>query len=513
MGRLAIGESVQVSDYLAEYETLQTFFRVADERSHRAPSAVVDEHGTVLSHPDYVDRMGVAHQRAGAWAFCRAQAAEAFGLTSGTDWIRHHNLHLLFHDGSPYLTKPHLYSQLYIQRFGSSESQMLVPVREAGPVAWSDDGSRICVLEERLGHVTDGTDMAGFRLWEYELSVGSRRLVAGFPVTDRLGVTDLTYSADAAWIHICDWTVGRNLLVRASDGLVVPLPVRSAAVAFNPRRDAGDMTVITIDQPTGDAIIHDYDLAAAKLTERSRLITPTGLPMRVRELAISPRGEAVVTAPVGVTGLEQLERGDIHIAAYLDIDTGEIEPVLSVSFRTPGAQRRHTSPRWCDDRAIVEPTPLVIADRLMEQGAVRRCAPDNERVINDQTEHVLEVMNGIEAAWRSGTIPSHRFAQEFVQYAIALRDIDPDRVEPPLAKVRQRAYRDPVAREVLQRIKYGRRGWVPLASTGIPTPDQPMPAPPDPAVVDDVAHALLDLIAARRRPEAAVAIRSLLVTA
>ncbi|WP_406081260.1 toll/interleukin-1 receptor domain-containing protein [Micromonospora sp. NBC_00858] len=513
MGRLAIGESVMTSGDISDYEALQVFFRVAEERGHRAPSVVVDERGAVLSHPDYVDRMGVAHQRAGAWAFSRAQTAEAFGLPSGTDWIRWQALHLLFEAGSPYPSTPHLHHQLYLQRFGSADTQMLVPVSAAHAVAWSDDGSRVCVMEERLGRLADDSGMAKYLLWEYELGVGSRRLVVGFPAAVRLDFVELTYSPDGRWIHLCDWSQGRNLLVRTDDGTVVPLPVRSGAVAFNPRLDAGDMTVMTVDSRTGGLVIHDYDLSTDRLTERRRLASPTGLPMHVRELAISARGEAVVTAPIGIAGLDQLQRGGVHIAAYIDIDVGEIEPVLSVSFRTPGAQRRHTSPRWLDDRALVEPTPLQVADHLIEAGTVNRCAPDSPQVAEDPVHRWLEIMAATNTAWQADVIPTHRFAQEFVQYAASCMGIDPTGTEEIVKAVRQRSHRDPVAREVTQRVMTGARGWASLPSVAIPTPEPPPVAPPDRASVRAVEQALIDLVAARRHAEAAEAVRALLAAA
>ncbi|MDI6098712.1 hypothetical protein QLQ12_08875 [Actinoplanes sp. NEAU-A12] len=306
---------------------------------------------------------------------------------------------------------------------------------------------------------------------------------------------------------------GRNLLARVADGAVVPLPIRSGAVAFNPRRDAGDMTVMTVDGPTGDLVIYDYDLSNDRLTQRSRLASPTGLPMRVRELAISARGEAAVTAPIGVAGLDQLQRDGVHIAAYVDIDAGEIEPVLSVSFRTPGAQRRHTSPRWCDDRGLVDATPLRIADRLSEQATASRCSPDSPQISNDLADRWLEGMNGIQTAWRSGAIPDHRFAQEFVQYSLSCMALDRTRTEEVLAAVRQRAHRDLAAREVIQRIMTESRGWVGPSSVGIPTPESaPVPAP-DQDTAAAVERAALDLVAARHHAEAADAIRSLLAIA
>ena len=60
---------------------------------------------------------------------------------------------------------------------------------------------------------------------------------------------------------------------------------------------------------------------------------------------------ALVTAPVGVPGLDQAERGGVQVAAVIDVDDESIEPVLPACFHTRSAQRRHTSPRWCEERA------------------------------------------------------------------------------------------------------------------------------------------------------------------
>ena len=69
--QLVVGESVLIGGSLSSYEALRAFFEVADERGHAAPSVVVNERGVPLTHPDYIDRMGTPHARAGAWAFCR----------------------------------------------------------------------------------------------------------------------------------------------------------------------------------------------------------------------------------------------------------------------------------------------------------------------------------------------------------------------------------------------------------------------------------------------------------
>ena len=159
--QLVIGESVLTSESLDSYEALRVFFEVAGERGHSAPSVVVDERGVPLTHPDYVDRMGAAHIGAGAWAFCRRPSAEALGLPSGTDWVRDHSLHLMFQGGSPYLPEPHLHDQIYLQRFDADQPLPMAPLSTASPVAWNNEGSRLCSLEIRLGHIADNTGMAG----------------------------------------------------------------------------------------------------------------------------------------------------------------------------------------------------------------------------------------------------------------------------------------------------------------------------------------------------------------
>lgn len=90
----------------------------------------------------------------------------------------------------------------------------------AGPVSFVPDGSRICFIEERLGHLADHNEMAKYLLWGYQLALGTRRLVAGFLASARLDFTEVTYGPDGRYIHLCDWVSGNNLLVRANDGLV-----------------------------------------------------------------------------------------------------------------------------------------------------------------------------------------------------------------------------------------------------------------------------------------------------
>jgi hypothetical protein len=392
--QLVVGESVLVSESLSPYASLCVFFEVADERGHGAPSVLVDERGVPLTHPDYVDRMGAAHLRAGAWAFCRRPAAEAFGLPSGTDWVRDHCLALMFEAGSPYLPRPHLHDQVYVQRFGENQPVPLAPLSSATPVAWNNEGSRICVLEIRLGHVADNTGMAGYLLWEYELVLGRRHLIAGFPASARLDFTQISYSSDDSWIHLCEWRDGRNFLIRVADGLVVTLPVVSTAVSWNPRNGPSSMIVMTLDTSSGRLVIYDYDLATNTLKHRSDLESPTGLPLAVRELSMSADGcLALVTAPVGVSGLDQGARGGVHVAAIIDIDEGSIEPVLPVAFRTRSAQRRHTSPRWCSEQSRQrEPAAVVVAGELMQKAAPARCEDDSPAVTEDLLHRSTEIL-------------------------------------------------------------------------------------------------------------------------
>jgi hypothetical protein len=521
--QLVVGESILISESLAPYESLRTFFEVADERGHGAPSVLVDEHGGPLTHPDYVDRMGAAHLKAGAWAFCRRPAADAFGLPSGTDWVRDHSLALMFQAGSPYLPQPHLHDQVYVQRFGEDQPVLLAPLSCATPVAWSNKGSRICVLEIRLGHLADNTPMAGYLLWEYELVLGRRRLIAGFPASAQLDFTQVFYSCDDSWIHLCEWRDGRNLLIRVADGLVVTLPVVSAAVSWNPRNGPSAMIVMTPDAPTGQLVIYDYDLAANMLEHRSDLESPTGHALSVRELSMSADGSlALVTAPVGVPGLDQAARGGVHVAAVIDIDEGSIEPILPVAFRTRSAQRRHTSPRWCGEQSPRGgPASVVIAEQLMQNAAFARCEDDSPAVTEDLLKRSTEVLEGITAAWSSGRMPPGRFADEYVQHALTCYQLDERAAELAVTTLRQRARADPAARAVIRAIdSYRDNQWRPTTALARPGPSTAAgppvvtvadvtPAASASAREDNLAACLDRLIAAVSPGDAAAAGRAL----
>ena len=468
MSELVVGETVFADESLSDYEALHAFFQVADERGHASPSVVVDEFGRVVSHPDYVDRMGVPHLRAGAWAFCRRPAAEALGLPSGTDWVRDHALSLMFYEGSPYRSVPHFYPQLYIQEFGSTQPRPMMPMCSAHPVAWSADGSRLCVMEERLGQVTDGTTVAKYVIWEYELTLGKRRRIAGFPNTIRLDLVELSYSPDGQWIHLCDWSLGRNLLIHCTDGLLIRLPFISPAASWNPRAGSSAMVVMSTNPDTGSLIVTDYDLHADNLTKRAEIRSLTGLPLAVRELSMSLDERAAVIAPVGVAGVDQLRRAGVQAAAVIDIDGRTIESILPIGFRTDGIQRRHTSPRWCDDRAAMRTTPTLIADHLLESGRPDGCAPDKPEIATDHLQRWLEILDEIHAAWHAGTMPTHRFAQEFAQHAISCFEADPVAATPLLNRLREFASRDATARKVVAWIRTGHRMWAPLSEPAQP---------------------------------------------
>ncbi|MBB5867974.1 hypothetical protein F4553_001353 [Allocatelliglobosispora scoriae] len=467
MAAFVVGESVFTDESLEDYEALYTFLQVAEERGHSAPSVVVDQDGRPVTHPAYSDRMGAAHLRAGLWAFSRETTAESLGLPTGTDWVRDGAAHMMFSSGSPYRPVPHFYSQPYVQRFGDPQPHLLMPVSSAGVVAFSSDGSRLCTMEERLGHLADGTGAATFVLWEYELALGKRRMVAGFPHDARLGLVELSYSHDGAYILVCDWGGGRNLLVRVSDGLVITLPARESAMAWNPRAGAGCMVVMRTDRASGRLLIEDYDLATDRSTLRAEIAPPHGIPVEVRHLTVSVDERALVTANVGVYGTDLLARGGVHIAASVDLDTGTIEPLLPVRFQTPGAERRHTSPRWCEDITTIARSPITIADHLMESGRLQPCEPDPARIAEDSVRRWSESAEGILSAWETGRLPRTALAQDFAQYMISCNETDADSVAHLRDRLEQLGRLDPDGRRVQALIRTGHR----LAFR--PIPEQP----------------------------------------
>jgi TIR domain len=496
--QLVTGESALIDESLSPYEALRVALDLTGERGHGASSVVVDERGVVLTHPDYVDRMGAASVMAGAWAFCRRPSAEAFGLPSGTDWVRSHWPHLMFEAGSPYLPRPHLNDQVYIQRFGEACSLPLAPVPCASPVAWNNQGSRICVMEIRLGHLTDNTPMAGYVLWEYELVLGRRRMVADFPAGAKLGFAQLSYSADDSWIHVCDWMQGRNILIRVSDGLRLTLPFVSLAANWNPCNGPSAMIVMTPDAAAARLVIADFDLETGALERRSDFAAPAGVPLGVRELSMSADGRrALVTAPVGVSGLDQAARGGVQVAAVIDVDDGSVEPILPVRFRTPFAQRRHTSPRWCDALSPGNCGSVKVADQLLQGASSGRCAADDAAVARDFAARWLEILEETTAAWDTGRMPSDRFADEYVQYALGCYELDADATRSAVSALHARARTDPMAREVARVIGSHRSsGWRPMTCLPRPAPqthpalteDHPAPTPAVPAEDELTAH-------------------------
>lgn len=516
--QVVMGETALIYESLSDYEQLRVFLELADERGHAAPSVVVDERGCPVTHPDYVDRMGAPHIKAGAWAFCRRPAAEAFGLPGGTDWVRDHSMSLMFYSGSPYLTKPHLHEQVYIQPFGTTTPAPLRPVSVAQPVAWNNEGSRVCSMEIRMGHVTDGTGMAGYVLWEFEPLTGQRRRIAAFRDTAALGLSELSYSSDDEWIHLCQWGQGRNLLIRVADGLVVTLPIVSRAVGWNPRSGPSAMVMMAPDAGTGRLVIYNYDLATGTRERRSDIESPNGVPLDVRELSMSSDGRtALVTAPVGVPGIGQQARAGVHVAAVLDIDDGSIEPILPVSFQTAAAQRRHTSPRWCEERSKDAAAKVIIADRLMAAATHAACDDDSPELLRDFRQRWSEILQGIETAWNTGRTPPGRFAYEYVQYTLSCYDIDETATEHEISGMRNLARTDQLAKTIVRAIDtYRSRGWRPAGNLALPTDTGPgsedptadprtwSPAgqPPEGAVV---APALDRLIAAGTISEASAA--------
>ncbi|GGM47535.1 hypothetical protein GCM10007977_056430 [Dactylosporangium sucinum] len=480
------GESVLTDESISDYESLRVFFDVADERGHLAPYVVVDQNGRPLTHRDYSDRMGATHPGAGLWALCRRPLAETFGLPEGTSWVQDHAIHLALGAGTPYPTEPFRYRQIYLQAYDSDQPQMVIPVCSAESVAFSPDGSRICVAEERLGADVYRPGGMKYLLWEYELGMGQRRLLASFPADDRLDMPEIEYSPDGRFVHLCS-QIGVNLLIRVDDGFAVRLPFRSTAVAFNPRAGINMMIAMMEDPSSGSVTVYDYDLAADESFGRCRLESATGLALRVRELAVSPDERALVTAPVGAVGYDQIQRGGVYVTAEVDLDDGTIEPVLPARFRTPHASRRHHSPRWCHPPAKVGRARVTPADRLMTGGAVRREPVNGPNAPADLLERWLPMLGAIEQAWRQGTMPTTTLAQEFAQYAMSCQEIDPAAAEVFLHRLEALARRRPEPRNVRFAITAGRRLWFATS----PQPPTPAPVVEDPGPVPPAAHRLI----------------------
>jgi hypothetical protein len=158
-------------------------------------------------------------------------------------------------------------------------------VHSAVGLAIAPGDARLCVLDERsLGD--------GHALWEYELGLGTSRLVATFPVGADMSFTDLSYSMDGQWILLCG--SGRCRLVRVSDGLTIRLPVRAEAAAWNPRNGPDALILMVTDRPSGCVVIQDYDLSTNTTSHRSTLRTTAH-----RSYKICTRLTTSTTWPIG----------------------------------------------------------------------------------------------------------------------------------------------------------------------------------------------------------------------
>lgn len=456
MTEFIVDETVFTDESLSDYEALRVFLDVADERGHLAPSVVIDEDDNVLTHRDYSDDLGDTSVSAGVWAFCRRPLPEILGAVEGAGWVRQIAPHLLLNE-APWPMEPFFRPQPYIQRFGSGDPIMLPPVHSAVSLAVAPGEARLCVLDERsLGD--------GHALWEYELGLGTRRLVTTFPVGIALPFTDLSYSRDGHWILLCG--SGRCHLVRVSDGLTTRLPVRAEAAAWNPCKGPDALILMVTDRPSGCVVIHDYDLSTNTVSYRSTLRPRRGIPLDVRELAVNADEQALVVAPVGASGVDQAARGGVWSVALVDVDRATINPVLPTSFKTSLASRRHRRPRWCD-----RPPPFVgltsPSASLLETGSVTR-----DTQISDPVIEWSAVLSSIVSAWRTGAASTGSLAQELIQYALACGDMAANALDQlePLSR------RHATASAVGKRIKQGRRLWEPIAAD---TPASIKMIPPD----------------------------------
>lgn len=482
MTEFVVGETAFIDESLSDYEALRVFFDVADERRHVAPSVMIDADDNVLTHRDYSDDLGDTNVSAGVWAFCRRPLPEALGAVEGTGWVRQVAPHLLLND-VPYPMEPFFRPQPYVQRFGSGNPIMLPPVHSAVGLAVAPGDARVCVLDERsLGN--------GHVLWEYELGLGTRRLVATFPVGSDMSFTELSYSRDGHWLLLCG--SGRCRLVQVSDGLTIRLPVRAEAAAWNPRNGPNALILMVTDRQSGSVVVQDYDLSTNKATHRSTLRPQRGVPLDVRELRLNIDEQALVVAPVGATGFDQAARGGVWSVAIVDLGRATIDPVLPSSFKAPLAGRRHRSPRWCDG-----PLPFVgltaPAASLLETGSVTR-----DTGISDPVTEWSAVLSSIVRAWRTGAAPVGTLAQELIQYAIACGDLAAHTLDRLESLSRHHATADAVRR----RIEQGRRLWEPIPADA--------PAPID-VTLPDIPRSVTKLITAATMADATAAAQELLV--
>lgn len=480
MTEFIVGESIFIDESLSDYEAMRVFFDVANERGHLASSVVIDEDDNVLTHRDYSDDVGDTQSDAGIWAFSRRPLPETLGAMEGAGWVRQVAPHLLLAD-VPWPMAPLFRPQPYIQRFDSESPMMLPPLHSAGALAIAPGDARMCVLDERaLG--------AGHVLWEYELGLGTRRLVTTFPVDAHMTFTEPSYSRDGHWILLCG--SGRCRLVRVSDGLTIELPVHAEAAAWNPLNGPNALILMVTDRRSGTVAIQDYDLATNQARHRSTLQPHRGVPLDVRGLAVNADGQALVVAPVGATSVDQAARGGMWSVAIVDLERTTIDPVLPSSFTTPLASRRHRSPRWCNRPAPFDGLTSPAAS-LLERGTIARTATGD-----DPVDEWSAALSSIVRAWQTGAAPTGSLAQELIQYALACGDLAAD----TLKQLEPLSRHHPTAGGVRKRIRQGRRLWVPIAADAPAVID---PVPPD------VPPSITTLITACSAADAAAAAQDL----
>jgi hypothetical protein len=436
--RRTIGEASLIDESLSDYEAVAVSFDVAHERGHASPSVAVDESGRVVTQPGFVDRMA-ASNGAGGWLYCRHPAADSLGMVEGTEWVRAHSMHLMFEGGSPFRSEPHFYDQLYLDRPGSP-AQMAFPSCSVHPPAWSNCGTRVAVLEERLGPLAAAAGAAKTLLWEHDLTEQSRRLVAGFPDSVALGLVEASYSPDDRWILLADWGLGRCHLVSCDDGVTIELPVSTPAASWNAALGPSLLTVVTPGGRPTEAVVLDIDLETGRRANRLVLRAPGDQPLSIRELSVSADGAlALATASVGGSAEELAARGGVHIAAVIDFESGVIEPVLPINFKTPHAQRRHTSPRWVEPRTR-STSPTVIHADLAATGRQIDYAADPDAVRLDQVDRWLESACGILDAWSRRRLQLDFYRDEFAAFVHAAGDTDPSAADRVMAVARSFAH-------------------------------------------------------------------------
>ncbi|CAI7976039.1 hypothetical protein FRAHR75_210026 [Frankia sp. Hr75.2] len=334
---------------------------VIAERGHSGRLVAVGADGRRVTTDRFVDR-DIAFAADGTVAAARRLTAEAVGLPAGGDYIQAHDPDAYLRPGSRWERADWMPRyQAYVGVAGDRPRHSRA-MFETLAAAVTPDGSRAAFLEFQL---PDDPDCA---LWEYDVAGRQWRWVTATPRGRHWQVASLSYSPCGQWLLVGAGS-GETCLVRASDGVIVPLDADVFGVdaldhGWWPDRPGHLVAISRAGEHESNVL--DLDLGAGTA---NGVCVLRGTHTNVGLIAHRPRISAdgrwlALLAMLGRDPVAHAGRGSGNRAFVVDLASFTSEVVLDPAYASCGIERTVEALTWVDQTpraGSFEPGPTLMA--------------------------------------------------------------------------------------------------------------------------------------------------------